>query len=274
MHRLVSIGQAFFAIGLIGLGIDHFIFEQFVTGRAPAWPDGVPGRLVWAYSTGIVFVAVGVIVLTRKYGRVAAIAAAALVFLWALLRHVAVVVESAPLSAAWTQAGKALVLTGGTLSIAAMLPPIPRLRSPFLAALLNSEREFIIAGRLCLGLFLILAGVQHFLYTEFVASLIPRWFPGDTIGWTLAAGLALMTGGVGLLVPHTARLAALLSGLMVFSWFWIVHIPRALTSVSDGIAVFEALSFSGILLAIAGRLGEEQLRSTLELRRDGARIGG
>lgn len=267
MHRLVSVGQTFFAIGLIGLGIDHFIFEQFVTGRAPPWPEAVPGRLVWAYSTGVVFVAVGIIVLTRKYGRVAAITAAALVFLWALLRHVAVVAGSAPLSAAWTQAGKALVLTGGTLSIAAMLPPVKRPRSPLLAAIVNAEREFVVAGRLCLGLFLILTGVQHFLYTEFVASLIPGWFPGDAIRWTQAAGVALLAGGIGLLIPRTARLAALLSGLMVFSWFWIVHIPRALTSVSDGIAVFEALAFSGILLAIAGCLDDERLHPTIELTR-------
>lgn len=66
--------------------------------------------------------------------------------------------------------------------------------------------------------------------------------------------MALIAGGIGLFVPYTAILAALLSGLMVFSWFWIVHIPRTFFGVSDSIAVFEALAVSGIALVIAGYL--------------------
>jgi uncharacterized membrane protein YphA (DoxX/SURF4 family) len=96
------------------------------------------------------------------------------------------------------------------------------------------------------------------MFTAFVASLIPGWFPGNAVFWTYFAGVALIAGGIGLFIPLTARLAALLSGLMVFSWFWIVHIPRTLLSVSDGIAVFEALAVSGIAFVIAGYVGEAE----------------
>lgn len=37
MGKLALIGQIFFALALIGLGVEHFIFQDFVTGRAPAW---------------------------------------------------------------------------------------------------------------------------------------------------------------------------------------------------------------------------------------------
>jgi len=74
------------------------------------------------------------------------------------------------------------------------------------------------------------------------------------------AGVALIAGGIGLLVPRTARLAGLLSGMMVPSWFWIVHIPRTFVSVSDGIALFEALAFSSIGFVIAG-FRSENVRS-------------
>ena len=87
-----------------------------------------------------------------------------------------------------------------------------------------------------------------------MASLIPAWFPGDAVFWTYFAGVALVAGGIGLLTPWTARLAALLSGIMVFSWFWIVHLPRTFASVSDGIAVFEALAVAGIAFVLAGSL--------------------
>jgi hypothetical protein len=41
---------------------------------------------------------------------------------------------------------------------------------------------------------------------------------------------------------------------MVFSWVWIVHLPRALGDVTDKIAVFEALAVSGIAFVLAGYL--------------------
>jgi hypothetical protein len=39
---------------------------------------------------------------------------------------------------------------------------------------------------------------------------------------------------------------------MVFSWVWIVHVPRVFVSVSDNIAVFEAPAIAGIALLLAG----------------------
>ena len=68
-----------------------------------------------------------------------------------------------------------------------------------------------------------------------------------------------LSGGAGLVVPRMARWAALLMGTMVFSWFWIVHLPRAFLTVSDGIAVFEALAVSGMALMIAGYLFRHEM---------------
>lgn len=252
MDRLVPLGRTFFALALIGLGIEHFLFRDFVTGRAPAWPDSVPGGPVWAGATGVVVALAGAAILLRRAARPAAVAVAALVFGWALLRHLPVLAEEPFLSGAWTRAGKAWTLVGGALAVAATLPRTA-VRPPLLSRLVDVGRPGTFAGRICLGLFLVLTGVQHFLFTQFVASLIPAWFPGDPVFWTYFAAVALIAGGVGLLVPWTARTAALLSGLMVFSWFWIVHVPRSLSSVSDGIAVFEALAVSGIAFVLTGR---------------------
>jgi hypothetical protein len=41
---------------------------------------------------------------------------------------------------------------------------------------------------------------------------------------------------------------------MVFSWFWIIHLPRTFLSVDDGISVFGALATSSSLFAIAAFL--------------------
>lgn len=256
MQRVTTLGRTFFATALIGLGIEHFVFQAFVTGRAPAWPASVPGGLAWAYLTGIAFIVVGVALLTGTRARVAAVFAAALIFSWALLRHLPVVAVDAFLAPTWTAAGKALTLMGGALAIAASLPPVEASRRTPLSTFINLRREFITVGRLSLGLFMVITGFQHYLYTPFVASLVPAWIPGDGVFWTYLTGVSLIAGGVGLQIPRTAALAALLSGVMVFSWFWIVHIPRTLTSVSDGISVFEALAVSGIAFVLAGHLHE------------------
>ncbi|HMB91610.1 MAG TPA: hypothetical protein VKP65_12230 [Rhodothermales bacterium] len=258
MDKLIPIGRTFFALALIGLGIEHFIFQDFITGRAPAWPASVPGKLIWAYLTGALFIVIGVAILSRKKARPAAVLASVLICLWALLRHIPVVAADSLLSGAWTQAGKALTFVGGTLAIAATFPKMEMDGNTSLMKAINLKSEFILVGRICLGLFLVLTGIQHFLFTEFVASLIPAWFPGDAVFWTYFAGMALVAGGVGLFIPQTARLAALLSGLMVFSWFWIVHLPRTFLGVSDSIAVFEALAVSGIALVLAGYLRQRE----------------
>jgi uncharacterized membrane protein len=262
VHKLVPIGRWFFALAFAGLGIEHFVFREFVTGRAPAWPESVPGGQVWAYLTGLAFLAMSAALMSGRKARLAAILGATLILLWALLRHIPVVAADSLLAPTWTRAGKALTFFGGALAIAGTLPEMASRWNESVSRLLNLRGELITLGRVCLGTFLVITGIQHFLYTEFVATLIPAWFPGNAVLWTYFAGVSLIAGGLGLFVPLTASLAALLAGSMVFSWFWIIHVPRSLTSVSDGIAVFEALAVSGIAFVIAGFLYGEKARSS------------
>ena len=256
MEHLIQIGRAFFAVALLGLGIGHFAFQDFITGRAPAWPESVPGGHVWAMLTGAVLVTVSFALLAGKKARPAAILAAGLVFGWALLRQIPVTVASPFLSAEWTDAGKALRFVGGALSVAATLPRERGTGTAGFWRFINSRAEFILVGRVFVGVTLIINGIQHFTSTKFVASLIPAWFPGDALAWTYFGGVALTAGGLGLLIPQTSRWAALLSGAMILSWFFIVHVSREIAGVADGIAVFEALATAGMLFVIAGYLFE------------------
>lgn len=252
MTRILLVGRVFVGLGMIGLGLTHFLFQQFTTGRAPAWPDSLPGGVVWAYVSGAVVIAVGVAIIAGYHPRLAALGAATIIAVWALLRHVPVLLGEPFLSPSWTAAGKALALVGGLLAVAATSPAHTDGRETRLSAFVNTRGAFLVAACVCLGTFFLITGTQHFIYTPFVASLIPAWFPGDPQFWTYFAGVALLAGGLGLLIPRTVRLAGLLTGLMVFSWFWIVHVPRSLGGVSDGIAVFEALAVAGIAFVIAG----------------------
>jgi uncharacterized membrane protein len=254
VSRLIPIGKLFVALAFLGMGVEHFIFQEFITGRAPAWPAALPGKTIWAYGSGAAIVGAGLALLVGKKGRPLVMLAGILILLWALLRHVPIVATDTLFAGSWTRAGKALMLFGGAFAVAAALPAENGRRKSTLLTLVNRSDEYVLLGRICLGIFLIISGVQHFIFTRFVVTLIPAWFPGNATWWAWFAGGALLAGGIGLLVPRTAAPAALLSGLMVFSWFWIVHIPRTFLSVSDGIAVFEALAVSGIAFVVAGFL--------------------
>jgi uncharacterized membrane protein YphA (DoxX/SURF4 family) len=252
MDKLIPVGRTFFGIAFIGLGLEHFVYRQFVTGRAPPWPEAIPGEPVWAWLTGFAVIIAGAAILSGKMARAAAIALSVLVFGWALLRHIPVVAASEVLSADWTRAVKALAFVGGALAVAATFPPLGSPRSTAVAKVLNQDAAFMVTARICLAVFMINNGIQHFIFTEFVASLIPVWFPGNPVLWTYFSAAALFAGALGILFPPTARPAALLTGLMVFLWVWIVHVPRVFVSVSDNIAVFEALAIAGIPLVLAG----------------------
>lgn len=254
MRKLIIIGRFFFAIALGGLGIEHFIFEDFITGRAPAWPEILPGKIFWAFLTGAIFVVVGLAIIFKKKARIALVIASVLIFGWAFLRLIPVVVINPFLSGEWTWAGKALTLSCGALTLASTFKKMyPGHGSP-LFRFINSDQKFIMGGRISLGIFFTICGIQHFIYTAFVASLIPVWIPGNTIYWVWFTGIALIAGGIGLFINKFAKMAALLSGIMIFLWFWIVHLPLTLNSKSDNISVLEALAVSGIAFVIAGCL--------------------
>lgn len=262
MDKIVRVGRLFFAVAIIAFGILQFIFGDFVPGRAPAWPVSIPGRLIWAYVSGAILITAGLAISFGKKARWAALLSGAMIFLWALLRHIPVAAAAPAFGGEWTSMGKALVLFGGAFAVAGSLPEEKSSRTRALTAFVNSKEGFTYLGRICLGLFMILCGIQHFLFVEFVATLVPAWIPG-AVFWTYFAGVALIAGGAGLLLPQTARLAAALSGLMIFLWVVMLHIPRAVAapaaqSRNEWTAVFEALAISGIAFVLAGPLPKKE----------------
>ena len=110
-------------------------------------------------------------------------------------------------------------------------------------------------GRYFFAVLLIVFGVDHFVYTKFVASLVPTWIGGQ-IFWAYFAGVALIAGGIGMMVKRVARLASLMVGVMIVLWLLMLHIPRAIadpyTNVgNEWASVFEALAFSGMAFMLA-----------------------
>lgn len=253
-------GQVIFATGLVFFSALHLIFGKFVAGRPPEWPPDLAGQLVWTWISAVILLATGLATLIGKKARHMLIISALMVFVWALLRQLPIVAAHLNWGSELTKAGKALTLVGGLLTAASSMPPEKQGAGSWPLPLINQTGYFMSIGRFCLGTFMIICGIEHFTLFEFVKQLVPAWIPGSTF-WTYFTGIALIAGGVGLMVEKTAALAAALSGLMIFTWFLILHIPRAIAAsgidTNEWIAVCEAYTFSGIAFMLAGRKPQE-----------------
>ncbi|HKO79717.1 MAG TPA: hypothetical protein VJU78_04940, partial [Chitinophagaceae bacterium] len=146
----------------------------------------------------------------------------------------------------WTNALKELAFSGSAFIVAASYP-----QEKFLA----SNKLLFTLGRIFFAIMLIVFGIDHFLYTEFVVPLVPAWIPGATF-WTYFGAVALIGAGVCFLLKIKLRLIGMLAGIMIFLWFIILHIPRAIADPygekgNEITSVFQALAFSGICFLIA-----------------------
>jgi len=241
----LKIGRILFALSVVASGI-----YQLLTGRYVNLVPVNPARLPppWQpYLFGVLFVLIGVALLIRRTVSVAAITLAALLLVLFFGFGLPVALAHASTGYVWVDPLMMLALLGG-VSLAAA----PRGGSPHSSV----DRVFETAARFvpwALGAFLAYCGLSHFPYAKYVASLIPPWIPAHMF-WTYFAAMALIAGGIGVLVPRTARLAATLSGIMLFSWVFLVHIPLAINTQNAGEISrgFQALSDSAVAFMLAG----------------------
>ncbi len=257
-------GRICCGLAMLGFAAEHWVTRSFATRVLPPWPAASvhPRLTAWlAALVGLVLATSGLAILARRRSSRAGVALAVLFGGGLLLVGIPRALAHWRVGAAWTNPCKVLVLVGGALLVAALGD-----RGP------SAEDAGGHAWTFCrssLALFLTVGGVQHFVYADFVRTLVPGWIPG-ALFWTYAAGLGLIAAGVGFAVPRAARLAGLGAGATIFSWFLILHIPRAVAAWSDAgewSGVAESLAIAGIAWLVAGarpRLTEQSRHALKE----------
>ena len=262
MYTLSTLGRFFLAIAMVAFGVQHFVHLDFVTRVFPRLPEWIPAHSLLACVFGSLLLSAGAAIMFEKAARPVALQLGAIILSSFALLYLPMLITT-PLipfnGGLWTSAGKALALSGGSFLVAGALPV--KLDGPAnaLATAVRALERFIPLGRFFLAAFLILCGIEHFMFVEFVTSMAPSWIPGGVF-WTYFTGVALIAGGLGIIVPLTSRLAGGLSGLMIFVWVLIVHIPRVVTirNSNETTAVFEALAFSGVAFLVAAAPKEDR----------------
>lgn len=243
MENFIRAGRAFYGIGLAGIGVQHFLYSDFRPMILPYWPSSIPGLSIGAYLMGALLVVTGLLITFSNKARTIAIGLGILFFLLFFF-HAYYQLFLGPYSfhlGLWTNALKELAFSGGAFIVAASFAD----ETSF-----ADNNQLLTIGRIFFAIMLIAFGIDHFLYTEFVETLVPDWIPGNRF-WTYFGAVALIGSGLCILLKIKVRLVSLLLGIMLLLWFFILHIPRAIKNPglekgNEITSVFQALAFSGI----------------------------
>lgn len=257
----IKIGRIFYGLCLIGLGFQQFQYGDFRPVFAPDWP-GWLHHSVLAYIFGAALVLAGGTIALAKNARKVALITATVFLLFFLLFHFVFLSLVSPDKfslGGWTNALKELALSGGALIVAGSYQQPNTVTNDSFFSWLEKLIPF---GRFFFGFMLACFGIDHFLYAQFVATLVPSWIPGSMF-WTYFAGIALFGAGVAIILNIRIKQVAMLTAIMIFVWFLVLHIPRGMAD-PEGLkgneitSVFQALGFAGVLLVLSLNTSESR----------------
>jgi uncharacterized membrane protein len=257
MENLIKVGRWFFAISLIGLAGQQMYYGDFRPVFVPPAHSPIPGQAFLAYLFSIVLIGAAVALLLEKWARTAMLLLGGLFLALVLLCHIPYELFVDPYSKSigpWANAIKELQMAGGAFVIAGSFPN-GHSAGPRESAFLRPLEALIPLGSIFYSIMMIIFGIEHFIYAEFVKTLIPSWIPGSLF-WTYFAGIALIGSGVGIILQFKLKLMGILNGTMIFIWFLVLHIPRAIVAPASDkgnelTSVFESLGCSGVAFVIA-----------------------
>jgi uncharacterized membrane protein len=251
--NLLSAWRAFYCIGVAGIALQQLYYGEFRPALILQWPAWLPLMAFFTDLTSAALIFLCFLIILNRSGRTWALVLAILFMFLFLAFQVPFMlfVYTEPLEiGAWTNPLKTLAISGGALVVAGSFQDenkntlVQKFFSPFIPL-----------GKFFFSFMLIIFGIEHLVYTAFVATLVPSWIPWPVF-WTYVAAIALIGGGMAIMFNIKRRTVAKLAGIMLFIWFLILHIPRAIEypDVLKGnelTSVFQALAFSAVAFLIA-----------------------
>jgi uncharacterized membrane protein len=245
MKLLSNFGRAFLALAIACFGI-HYIYFAALAGTDALAIPGPPwfplGRGL-AYIAGAGLLAAGISIASGWKSRWSAPLLSAALILRVLIIHLPKLLTNIHDPGLWTSGAEILSIAGGVMVLSALSND----------RIASSHRFTLRIGQILFALPLIVVGVQHFLYANFIATLIPSWIPGHLF-WAYFVGVAFFASTLAIVFRRAVPLAPGLLGLMFFLWVVMLHLPRVIASAHNGsewTSMFVALAMSGGALAVA-----------------------
>jgi uncharacterized membrane protein len=221
--RIVSVGHAFFAATLIGVGLLGLMKGDFTAVWDPV-PKGMPAREALVYVCALISLACGSGLLWRRTATVAARVLFAYLLLWLLLLGLPTIFLSFDVGSWWSACKTATLLAAAWVVYVWFATDRDKQRLGFAAG--NTGLR---AASLIYGFALIPFGLAHFLYLDATAVLVPAWLPSP-VAWAYFTGAAYIAAGVAIVIGVCARLAVTLSALQTGIISLLVWVPRVVAS--------------------------------------------
>jgi uncharacterized membrane protein len=263
MKQLTTIGRVLYATGLVAVGIHQLLLKDFraeILSPFPAWPHHY---IVFAVLAGIALICTGIMIsgLFKTSPVIKKNTCLYLGFCFLVLiitSQLPYILLFSPDKISrldvWFNAGEELAYCGGAFVMA----------GSFAANNLSEDKKsffqiwlerLVPLGRIFFAILILLFGCSHFVFTDFVATMVPKW-AGAPLFWTYFAGIALIGSAIAILFKIWIKLAALLLAIMLFLFFIFFHVPDAIANpyTSHGneiVRAIIALLFCGIALVIS-----------------------
>lgn len=273
---LKSAGRCFYATGIIGIGLIHFMLPGVRPIMAPLAPDEVPGWL--GYAVAVVLTTAGIAVLVNRKSQVASIILTIVFLLFLLIGHLPNRLQHHPeMLAYWTDVIKLLALAGGAMmmyhagdSVKKHFAREQALQAFNMQKVFNRLADY---GKYLYAFMLVMFGIAHVVNADFVKTIVPAWIPGNLF-WTYLTGVALMGAGLSIFINVKVRQIMSLLAIMLFIWLIVVHLPPTIqyplhdpvNPFLDGnlaISSLQCLAFCGIALVVRGQVVQREAKREL-----------
>jgi uncharacterized membrane protein len=226
--RIVSWGQAFFAVTMVGLGVVGLVQHDFT----PTWagvPKSFPARDVLVYLSAFVSLIAGVGLLWRRTSLMSSRVLLGALLVWLLAFRVPVIFRAPTATGAWWATGDTAVMAAAAWVLYVWFAGDSDRRRLGFA---TGDSGLRIA-RALFGLGLIPFGVAHFTYLERTVSMVPGWLPWH-LGWACFFGGSFIAAGLAAVIGVYGRLAVTLAAVQVGLFTVLVWIPVMVATPTAG----------------------------------------
>ncbi len=245
MQELFKSGRYYFAFAFIAFGIIQFNVQDFMSGFLPV-PKILPARIFFLYLTSTLFLTLGIAMCVKTILGRASLLAGFLLLILFIYPHLVSLLMDLHNPAPWTSTAEDLALSGGAFIIAG--DPAESMKS-------RENSKFTVAGKILFAGSVLVFSVQHFMYADFIATLIPAWIPFK-IFWAYFVGIAFAASCVSIFSDIITRIACTLMGFMYLFWVIFLHLPRVAADThkeAEKTSLFIAFAFCGIFFTLAGK---------------------
>ncbi len=265
MNFLIKIGRVFYSFGIIAFGLQQIIIKDFRPEILPPFPAWAHQNIFFPFITAIALIFAGVIIsgLIKIKGVHVENICLYLGFYFLVLImtcHLPYTLVFSPNKAShlgvWAEALKELAFCGGAFVMASSFSEnnFAKNRKNNFQSLLEKLIPF---GRIFFSTTMILYGCSHFVYTDYVSPMVPKWI-GMPLFWTYFGGVALIGSGIAIILKIWIKPVAMLLAIMLLLWFIFLHAPDAIANPysahgNEIVSAFDALLFCGVALVIADK---------------------